>query len=282
MQKFSGGSATADVVTEKIGIDHLARKHLAGVKYEDIVVEVGTGMSKGFYEWIKGAWDGTFVRKDGAVILADHDFKEQSRKTFYQAFITETVLPALDAASKDAAKMTVRLAPELVRTTAGGGKQTSTPGAKVGVQKKWLPANFKLDIPGLDCTRVNKIGQLVVKQNVVDNPVGELRDYQKEPAHLEFGNLTVTMSESHADSWYQWFEDFVVKGNCDQSKEKSGSLAYLTPDLSTELFKVTFSNLGIFRLVEEHTEAGAEGIRRVKAELYVERMQLQYTGAAAT
>src|SRR5712692_1364452 len=80
IQKFSGGSATAEVVTEKIGIDHLARKHLAGVKYEDIVLEVGTGMSKGFYEWIKAAWDGKSVRQDGAVIVTDYDFKEQAAR----------------------------------------------------------------------------------------------------------------------------------------------------------------------------------------------------------
>jgi len=279
IQKFSGGSATAEVVTEKIGIDHLARKHLAGVKYEDIVLEVGTGMSKGFYEWIKAAWDGKSVRQDGAVIVTDYDFKEQSRKTFHLALITETVLPALDAASKDAAKMTVKLTPEWVRTTTGSGKQISTPGGNAQAQKKWLPSNFKLDIPGLDCTRVNKIGELVVKQKVVDNPVGELRDYEKDPGHLEFGNLTVTMAESLADSWYKWFEDFVIKGNCGQDQEKSGSLIYLASDMKTELLRVSLSNLGIFKLAEEHVEAGSEGIRRVKAELYVERMQFQYGGA---
>ena len=121
---------------------------------------------------------------------------------------------------------------------------------------------------------------LVVKQKVVEHAVGELRDYEKEPASLEFGNLVVTLAESHADSWYQWFDDFVVKGNCGQDKEKSGSLAYLTPDLKTELFKVTFSNLGIFRLTEDHVEAGSEGIRRVKAELYVEKMAFAPKGAA--
>jgi len=279
IQKFSGGSATAEVVTEKLGIDHLARKHLAGVKYEDIVLEVGTGMSKGFYEWIKAAWDGKVIRKDGAVIVADHDFKEQSRKTFYRALITETLLPALDAASKDAAKMTVKLTPESVRTITGSGKQTSTPGGKAEVQKKWLPANFKLEIPGLDCTRVNKIGELVVKQKVVEHATGELRDYEKEAASLEYGNLAVTMAESHADSWYKWFEEFVIKGNCGQDQEKSGSLTYLASDTKTELFRVSFSNLGIFKLAEEHVEAGSEGIRRVKAELYVEQMQFQYGGA---
>src|SRR5713226_5524921 len=261
IQKFSGGSATA------------------GVKYEDIVLEVGTGMSKGFYEWIKAAWDGKSVRQDGAVIVTDYDFKEQSRKTFHLALITETVLPALDAASKDAAKMTVKLTPESVRTTTGSGKQTSTSGGNAQAQKKWLPSNFKLEIPGLDCTRVNKIGELVVKQKVVENPVGELRDYEKEPAHAEFGNLTVTMAESLADSWYKWFEDFVIKGNCGQDQEKSGSLIYLASDMKTELLRVSLSNLGIFKLAEEHVEAGSEGIRRVKAELYVERMQFQYGGA---
>ena len=75
MQKFSGGSATADVVTEKIGIDHLAKKHLAGVKYEDIEIEVGTGMSRGFYEWIAGSWDGKSIRKNGALVLTDFDHK---------------------------------------------------------------------------------------------------------------------------------------------------------------------------------------------------------------
>src|SRR5216683_7696601 len=69
----------------------------------------------------------------------------------------------------------------------------------------------------------------------VDNPVGELRDYEREPPHLEFGNLTVTMAESLADSWYKWFEEFVIKGNCGQDQEKSGSLVYLASDMKTEL-----------------------------------------------
>jgi len=29
------------------------KKHIAGVKYEDITVNCGTGMAKGFYNWTK-------------------------------------------------------------------------------------------------------------------------------------------------------------------------------------------------------------------------------------
>ena len=35
------------------GVKGGVKKHLAGVKYEDITVNCGTGMSKGFYEWTK-------------------------------------------------------------------------------------------------------------------------------------------------------------------------------------------------------------------------------------
>ena len=117
---------------------------------------------------------------------------------------------------------------------------------------------------------------LTITQTIVEQAVGQLRDYQKEAAHGELGNLTVTIAESHADSWYKWLDDFVVRGNCGEDKEKSGSLAYLTPDLKTELFTVSFSNLGIFKLGEEAIEAGSEGIRRVKAELYVEKMHFDF------
>jgi len=277
VQGFSGGSATSDVVAEKIGPDHIVKKHLAGVKYEDIVVQCGSGMSKAFYDWLASGWAVKYSRKDGAIVAADSSLKEQSRKTFFQAVITETSFPALDAASKDAAKITVKLTPEYTRTAKGSGMALIAD--TKAVQKKWLPANFKLEIAGLDCTHVNKIEPLVIKQKVVEHATGELRDYEKEPASVEFGNLVVTMAESYADSWYKWFEEFVVKGNCGQDQEKSGSLAYLTPDLKTELFKVTFSNLGIFKLAEEHVEAGQEGIRRVKAEMYVEQMQFQAKGA---
>ena len=55
--KVSGGGATADVVSEKIGPDHVIKKHLGGVKYEEIVVEAGLGMTKSFYQWIADSFD---------------------------------------------------------------------------------------------------------------------------------------------------------------------------------------------------------------------------------
>ncbi len=105
-----GGHATSDVVVEKLGCDHIQKKHIAGVKYEDITVSCGTGMSREFYNWIKASFDHNYQRKNGAVITADYNYKEYTRLSFFHALITEIGFPALDAASKDAAKMTVKFA----------------------------------------------------------------------------------------------------------------------------------------------------------------------------
>jgi len=283
VQSVEGGHATSDVVSEKLGPDHIVHKHIAGVKYEDITINCGTGMSKGFYEWIKASFDHNYSRKNGAVITADYNYKEHSRLTWTFGLISEIGFPALDASSKDAAKMSIKVHPEYTRTTttSGGPSVSGKYAINPAVQKKWLPANFRLKIDGLDCTRVNKIEAIVVKQKIIDNAVGELRDYESEPAHLEIPNLVVTLAESHSKEFYDWHEDFVIKGNNGDDKEKGGTLEYLTPNLAEVLFTLTFKHLGIFKLTPEKVEAGSENIRRSKAEMYCEDISFDYKASWA-
>jgi len=278
-----GGHATSDVVVEKIGVDHLSKKHLAGVKYEEISVSCGTGMSKGFYEWIKSSFDHAYTRKNGAIITADYNYNEISRLTFFNALPTEIGFPALDASSKDAAKMSIKFAPEYTRVSSSGGGAVTSSTYKINAatQKKWLPANFRLKIDGLDegCSKVNKIEALTIKQKTVENPVGELRDYQKEPTSVEVLNLVVTLPESHSKAFSDWHESFVIRGDNGESAEKGGTLEYLTPDLKTVLFTLQFHNLGIFKLTPEKVEAGSEQIRRLKAEMYCEDIKFNFSSS---
>ena len=107
-----------------------------------------------------------------------------------------------------------------------------------------------------------------------EDDVGEERIAVKEPTRIEFPNLRVTLAASGADTWTAWFDDFVVKGNNDQGKERNGKLTFLSADLKTPLGVVSFFNLGIFRLEPEPQRAGVEAIARVIAGLYCERMEL--------
>jgi phage tail-like protein len=281
ISSMEGGHATSDVVVEKVGADMIQHKHLAGVKYEDISVSCGTAMSKAFYSWIQASFDKAHVRKDGALITADYNQKEVGRLDFFHALITEVGFPALDAASKDAAKMTVKFATEYTRTKAKTGAAIAAPIGK-GEQKKWLPSNFRLKIDGLDkaCGRTNKIEALTIKQKVVEDPVGEARDYQKVPANIEYPNLVITCAESHADQLYDWHEDFVIKGNNSEDKEKGGTLEYMSANMKDVLFTLTFHGLGVFKLTPEKVEAGSENIRRVKAELYCHQLTFAPGGGA--
>jgi len=290
ISEVSGGDATADVVVEKIGADALQKKHIGNLKYEEISFKCGTGMSKALYQWIETGFDQTHNqegkgRQNGAIVHADYDYKELSRLTFQHAIVTEFGMPALDAASKDAAKMTLKFKPEITRRTfsqAGsiaGGSAFPIDSKK---QKQWLPANFRLRIDGLEepCTRINKIEAITIKQKVTENAVGEQRDYEQEATSVETPNLVVSFAESHSKPFYDWHDDFVIKGNCSEDKEKGATLEYLAVDLKTVLFTLHFFNLGIFKCAPDKMEAGAEGVRRTKAEMYCERVKFEYSPAA--
>jgi len=288
ISEFEGGLATADVINEKIGGDCYQKKHIGNVKYEDASFKVGTGMSKSLYEWIKTGFDQTFNasgkgRQNGAIVTTDYDYKEVNRIEFTFAIMTELNMPALDAGSKDAAKMGIKFKPEISRRKKGSGTSVAFAAPiSAAKQKMWTPANFRLHIDGLDvpCQRVNKIEALTIKQSVAENAVGEMRDYEQEPTKVEVPNLVITLSEAYAEDLYAYHEDFVIKGNCKEGSEKTGSLVYLANDLTTELFTLTFHNLGIFKLTADKVEAGTDGVRRIKAEFYCEKIDFNYAGAA--
>ncbi len=276
-----GGHATSDVIQEKAGGELTAFKHIGGVKYEDITVNVGAAISDGFGKWIQASFGKKHERKNGNILSADFDSKGRAGMDFFNALVTELGFPALDASSKDAAKMTVKFSPEYTRFKKGSGDASAA--ISPPKQKMWTPANFRLKIDGLEegCAKVNKIEALTLKQKVVENPVGEMRDYQKEPVGLlDVPNLVVTLPESHADKWYEYHESFVIKGENGQDKEKGATLTYLTPDLKTEVLTLTFKQLGIFKLTPDKLDAGSEQIRRVKAEFYCESLEFKFSGSA--
>jgi hypothetical protein len=276
VQSVEGGYASAPVINEKPGPDKIVRKHIGPVQYEQITIACGAGMSKGFYEWIKAALDRKPARLDGAIHNCDFDGNIVSTLDWRKGLITEVGFPASDGAAKDVAFMTVRIAPESTLHKKAGGK--INPSQYPVKQQKWLSSNFRLSIPGCEeaCKRVSRIDAFSIKQQILEYPPSELRDYQKEPGNLEIPNLVITMAESHADEFYDWHKSFVIDGRNGQDQEKTGQLDYVSQDLSSTLFTLNFQGLGIFKLTAEKVEAGSENIRRVKAEMYCESMTFKY------
>lgn len=252
--------------------ERVGQKESPDVQFEDLGVKCGAGMSSEFYQWLADTLANKHTRKGGAIIAADYNYREMTRLTFKDALITEVGMPTLDSASKDAAKMTIKIAPEHTRfSSAPGGGPSIGGGLGSGaeIQKKWFCSNFRLRITGLEqaCSRVDKIDSFVVKQTVIKRASsGAKRDYQKEPSTVETPNLVIMFPESSSKEFYDWHKNFVIQGHNGQDKEREGTLEYLTPDLKEVLFTITFHGLGIFKIAPDHSGFGSQ-IRRIKCEM---------------
>ena len=274
VKSVDGGAISAEVISEAAGPSYYTKKHVGSPKYEDISLQIGFSMSRAVYQWISASWAMNYQRKNGSIVAADHKLDAKSERQFFNSLITETTIPKFDGASKEPAYLGVKLAPEYTRVVKASGKAAGEFGKNE--QKLWLPQNFRLEVDGLDCSRVNTVDSFTIKQSVTTDDIGDARDYAKEPGKIEFPNLKITLAEATADTWNTWFEDFVIKGNNDEKMEKSGRIVFLSPNRQTELAEIKFSNLGIFKLGSDKAEANADTIKRITAELYCEKMEFAY------
>jgi hypothetical protein len=267
-----GGNAFADVIVEPIGPDHIQRKHIGGVKYEDIAVTSDLPMASGFGAWVAASLGLDFQIKSGAVVIADRNFNESSRVNFSNALITEVGFPALDAGSKDAAKMTIKFQPETTRFVGGSGGRL--PGATVPKTHHFLSSNFRLAIDGLDCRKVTKIEPITATLVFALVTGGDSGRQQLQPVTWNYTNLRLTLPEFAAKSFIDYYQDFVIQGNNGDDQEKSGSLSYLSPDLKTELGRINFGHIGIYKLTRPKVVSGTtSGIRMITVDLYFETLQ---------
>lgn len=274
-----GGSGSAEVVTEKFGPDRYPRKHVGGIKYDELTFSCGLAMNQFFYKWIQKAINDQSERIDGAIVIANYDYIEQARLTWYGGMISEVGFPALDAGAKDPARLTVKVAPERTEMKkVQNGMNLSNYAPIRNYVKNWHTSNFRLRIRGLEqgCSRVNKIEALVLKQKTIESPFNTARDWEREAATVEVPNLVFTLPESHAEQFYKWYEDFVIRGKNDQDHEKEGTLEFLSSNLKDVLFTINLHQLGIFKLTADKLESGAESLRRVKVEMYMEQLSVDW------
>ena len=275
LKSVEGGGVTADVISETGGATYYVKKHIGTPKYEDFTMQLGFNLSRAVYDWIAASWRGNFQRRNGSVISADFKGDAISERQFFNSLITETGIPACDGSSKEPAYLTLKLTPEFTRSVKASGK-LAAPTMK---QALWLPSNFRLRIDGLDTRGVAKIDAFTVKQTFVADEPGQDRFPTQQPGKLEFPNLKIELADSSAQTWHDWHEDFVIKGNNGEDKEKGGTLEFLSPNRGDVLMRIHFFNVGIYALKEvkpDDDESALPQPRRVRAELYVERMEIEF------
>jgi phage tail-like protein len=246
-----GGDLNCDVVfDEPVGSDGVQRKHIAGVKYEDITIQAGSNMDKTFYNWIKNSFDGKVERKSGSIIAGDFDYKELSRRAISTAFVSSVTIPALDGASKDPAYLAVSITPTTVSDVPPSSGQPLA-GAR---QKAWLPSNFVFVVGGLDTSRVASIDSFTWKCRVAAD--GSFV--------MDVSDIVLTLPRARMASWQQWYDN--MKGGADD--ERDGELT-IVGARDGAVLTFGLENLGLHRLSPVPNSS-----TRIKAEMYCERMRL--------
>ena len=254
-----GGSVTADVMEVRPDPTSPARKHPGPVKYEEIILSCGAGLSEPCYDWIKAFLAGKPARKSGAVTYFDSAGSEVSRLNFTNAAIAEITFPAVDAKWQENAVMTVKLSPESTR------RDRDRAGRVVNFDSvsmpPWLTNHFRLSIDGLADTsaRTSRIEAMVARN---------------EPATgLEISDLVITFPPAAAQPIEIWFDDFLVKGNHADAQEKSGRLEFLSPVQPAPFFTLSFEHLGIFRLEPVALDTGTRLVYPLQARMYCENLR---------
>jgi hypothetical protein len=231
-------------------------KHLAGVAYAPIVVEVGIGGETPLLEWVRATLAGKVAPKGGAIVVHDFDGKVRWRREWQSALITEVVFPGVDGASKDVATLTVTIAPERTTFVTGSGAASPTPAPR-GKAKSALRANFRLGIDGFESAmaRVSAVGPIRIRPGV------------------DVDDVTIWVAESEAPAFAAWFDQLAAAGD-DGSQERRATLSFLDPTLKGELLRLDLGPIGVVRVAHPHRTPTSETVPRIQVDLYCEAVRL--------
>jgi len=274
IDSVSGGGVVGRVVTER---GPARKKHLAGVRYEDITFTCGADVGTPLDGWIQDALAGAATRS-GAIVLLDFQFAARERLEFTNAVIRTFTLPACDGASKDAAQMTLVIAPETTRWVKGDGSKPALPDQRN--PGRWQVSSYSVQIDGLE-QALNRV--VHVEALTFQAPVeGRERHEHDEGAHeherpvggLEVPDLVITVTQADADPLLAWEQDFLVGGNDGDDRERSGTLTYLDPTLSKPIVTVGFKHLGLFRMGASPRDASTDAVATMVFSMYCEAVDL--------
>jgi len=251
LSSAEGGDTVAQVVSAVQG------KHLGTIKPEPIVIQFGPANgTKELYALLADTLAGKAAPTNGEII-AEANSQELSRLTFSKAIITEIQFPALEYGSRTPAVITVTFQPETTSRTFSKVESHAPPGPTAAE-----PVTFSLEIPTLLTSHAKNVPALIFKQTGTPDPMTRMTS-----PSLMVPNLVLTVPSTNAAPYETWFNDFVLQNDCGPTKEKQGSLRFLTLS-HQEIFTLNLTHLGIVRLGLEAPQSPANLTRDCKVEIY--------------
>lgn len=268
MLLLKGGSSSGGVMEMRLA-DGSIKKQLGSVGVEPLVFEVGLGSP--VEAWLQSMLTGAAAFKTGS--LFGGVVPAQQQLNFQNALLTTVTIPALDASSNAPGFLRVTVQPEYTAQAAlSAAVPTTLP--------SWLSSDFRFSMGNLETSRAVRIESFTIAAALSTSQVGLQRIATTTSAgQPAVSNLLISFAVDAANpatNWLAWYDDFVLKGNNDDSHEQSFLL---------ELGVGPGGTVGSHRLALKGYGVGLVGLRvlpptagstvqRLQAELYVERMDV--------
>jgi len=258
------------------GADAIRVKHTTTREVEAMTFDIGMSEVNALMLWIAQSWRREFNRKSGHIIHADQNYKAQLQHNFYDALIEEVTVPALDASSKEALFLKVKIRPERIELLDGDQARLQVP--HLGRQKLWQASAFRLTLDnGVDVSKVFKIDSFTIKQGI--KPVTAGRSHRStfpelEPTKIDFPDLKIHMTMAHAGAVLEWYKMVVIEGLPETEFETTGAIEFLGPDRQKVLGKINLYGVGIKGFNIGKSEANSDQMKRCTFDLYVSHMGL--------
>lgn len=262
---FEGGDPRADVVVAGARLGAFEKKSLGAVRFTPIQLLVTYRSGQPFFDWMAALFAGTAAEKTVIITTLSPTGQPVKALKAYHCVLTRISIATLDTGSELPFHFVLTLTPQSTETVPA----VATPAPPVTLTdttSRFFSSDFKLQIDGLDASMVNRIGGVTISSS---------------GGAVVFSNLAITLAESTAAGWRAWLEDFAVKGNNGDDKEKNGTLQLLGPAGQGVKMTLRLRNLGILSLAKSRDPLDQKLVA-VRAELYCERMEIVPEAGALT
>jgi len=260
-QSVTGGELASDVGKGTVAPGSIVKKQEIGVRFSPITLR---GNALELLSAFQTAFDQRPVWFDGRIVTVDFNDKVLDQTTFLRAGITQIVLSALDASSRDAPTVELTLTPEQVRRSTDANGQSFPYTSKV---QKAGPVLFELRMPGLDdaMKHVMRVESIRLLQRAPASVGGVSAEYaQRAPGGLETGNIVLTIPAAHAGELTQWRQQILAGRS--SSLDKTLDLQLLTASKGL-LLVLHASGVSLVNMREVSSPSSES---RVQAELSVQ------------
>lgn len=276
LRALEGGGVQADVISYQMGENGDIWRQLGKPKYSDIKMTLGMADVEGFRTWIQQFLSGELVRKNGAIIAADFNYKEQARRTFSEAMIVGIGLPKWDANAKEQANITITMAPEKVVYAASSGAQLSERSAAEAKQKRIPACNFEFSLDGFKdaCARCTKVDGLEIKVKTIEHHYGTRLEPVKIPGKIEMPNLVFYVPEHDAEPFRTIHNDRMAGTRNDQGQGLGATLVFKN-NAKQPVGEIQFKGVHIFNVSTEKSDASSEEMKLVKIECAIEGIKME-------